>query len=172
MTRHTTRPAATCFTTAHAQATVQRPILLTAPTRLHWNPRPDLADRTLAVTLPPIPPQRRLPEADLWRQFDAARPSLLGALCTALSTALHRLESVHLPAPPRFADAATWAVAASELLALSHPPDPTLWPRNPSAFSRHLKDLIPSLSARDLELQFHRAHGGRRLITLEPCEAP
>jgi len=51
---------------------VQRPILLNVPARLHGNPRPDLADRTLAVTLPPIPPQCRLPEANLWRQFEAA----------------------------------------------------------------------------------------------------
>jgi hypothetical protein len=126
MTRHTARPAAAFFTTGHGHLTVQRPILLTVPTRLHWNPRPDLADRTLAVTLPPIPPQCRLPKADLWPQFEAARPSLLGALCTALSTALRRLDSVHLPAPPRFADAAVWAGAASELLALPHPPDQTL----------------------------------------------
>ena len=78
----------------------------------------------------------------------------------------------HTPHPALVKDRARWAAAASELAALPHPPDQTLWPRNPSAFSRRLKDLIPSLAARGLELRFHRAHAGRRLITLEPCEAP
>ena len=48
--------------------TLQRPILLTASTALDWRPRPDLADRALAVTLPPIPPERRRAEA-LSRNF-------------------------------------------------------------------------------------------------------
>jgi len=72
-----------------------------------------------------------------------------------------RLDFVHLPAAPRFADTTTWAVAfgahahpvvealcilmtdrvrwvgaASELLALPDPPDHPLWPCTPSAFSR------------------------------------
>jgi len=96
--------------------TLQRPILLTVSTPLDWRPRPDLADRALAVTLPPIPPERRRTEADLWRQFEAVRPSLLGALCTAVSAALRRLDSAQLPATPRFADIAIWAVAAAPAL--------------------------------------------------------
>ncbi len=96
--------------------TVQRPILLNVPTPFYWTPRPDLADRTLAVTLRPLPPPLRRPETDLYREFEAARPTLLGALCTALSTALRRLDCVRLPAPPRFADAAAWAVAAAPAL--------------------------------------------------------
>jgi hypothetical protein len=197
--------------------TLQRPILLTAPTTLYWRPRPDLVDRALTVTLPPIPPGRRRAEADLWRQFEAVRPSLLGALCTAVSAALRRLDSVQLPAAPRFADIAIWAVAAApalgateeavlsalsspaefaasadpvaealctlmkdraswtgtaaELLALPHRPDHPLWPPTPSAFSRHMKELAPSLATRGLRVRFHRARGGRRLIILEACEA-
>src|SRR5260221_13177262 len=42
--------------------------------------RPDLADRTVFLTLEPIPEERRRPEAELWAPFETVRPRILGAL--------------------------------------------------------------------------------------------
>jgi len=42
--------------------------------------RPDLADRAIFLTLEPIPEDRRRPERDLWAEFDAASPQILGRL--------------------------------------------------------------------------------------------
>src|SRR5215207_1761873 len=42
--------------------------------------RPDLLDRALIVSLPPIPDEARKPEADLSREFEDARPAILASL--------------------------------------------------------------------------------------------
>jgi hypothetical protein len=42
--------------------------------------RPDLADRTIVLTLPPISDAQRRPEVELWSEFEHARPGILGAL--------------------------------------------------------------------------------------------
>jgi hypothetical protein len=52
--------------------------------------RPDLADRAIFLTLPPIGEAQRRPEAELWREFEMARPRILGAL---LDAAAHGLRS-------------------------------------------------------------------------------
>jgi hypothetical protein len=88
----------------------QRPALLNGITDLAT--RPDLRDRMLQVELDAIPRGQRLTEAALWRTFDEARPYLFGGLCTALSTALSRIDAVSLDELPRMADFALWAVAA------------------------------------------------------------
>ena len=74
--------------------------------------RSDLLDRTISLTLPAIPDDRRRTEADLWREFEEARPRILGALLDAVSTALRRVDEVKLVRPPRMADFAQWVVAA------------------------------------------------------------
>ena len=53
--------------------------------------RPDLADRALFLTLPSISDARRRPEIELWREFELARPRLLGALLDAVSHGLQVL---------------------------------------------------------------------------------
>ena len=73
--------------------------------------RPDLADRALFLTLPPILETRRRPEQELWREFELARPRLLGALLDAVSHGLRVLPDVHLQRLPRMADFAHWAAA-------------------------------------------------------------
>lgn len=75
--------------------------------------RGDLADRALAITLPKMPDAQRAPEAALWRDFEAARPRLLGLLLTALSQALRDLDAIQLGALPRMADFARLACAAA-----------------------------------------------------------
>ena len=66
--------------------------------------RPDLADRALFVTLPSISEAQRRPEKDLWREFELARPRLLGALLDAASHGLRTLPHVRLDRLPRMAD--------------------------------------------------------------------
>ena len=78
--------------------------------------RPDLLDRALVVTLPPIPEERRRPEAELWREFEKARPRILASLFDAISGALGAVESVRLEGMPRMADFAVWATAAEDSL--------------------------------------------------------
>jgi hypothetical protein len=78
--------------------------------------RPDLLDRALIVGLPPIPEQERRPEAELWREFEQARPAILASLLDAVSGALHSVEDVRLEGMPRMADFAIWATAAEESL--------------------------------------------------------
>ncbi len=80
--------------------------------------RSDLADRTVSLTLPPIPESQRRTEAELWRVYEEARPRILGALLTAASTALARVPRVKLDEIPRMADFAIWAVAAEPALGL------------------------------------------------------
>jgi hypothetical protein len=86
--------------------------------------RPDLADRALFLTLPSISEARRRPEKELWREFELARPSLLGALLDAVSHGLRTLPYVRLDRLPRMADFAIWATAC----------ETSLWPSG--AFAR------------------------------------
>jgi hypothetical protein len=73
--------------------------------------RPDLADRAILLTLAPIPEQQRRPEHALWREFQLARPQILGALLDAASHGLQMLPRVRLKRLPRMADFALWATA-------------------------------------------------------------
>jgi hypothetical protein len=91
-----------------------RPVLLNGIEELAT--RSDLLDRAIIVTLPTIAEESRREEADLWSEFDEARPRLLGSLLTALSTALRNLPHVRLDRLPRMADFARFAVAAEPAL--------------------------------------------------------
>jgi putative DNA primase/helicase len=88
-----------------------RPVLLNGiPSLLA---RGDLADRALAVTLPAIPDASRRPEAEVWRDFDAAAPGILALLLDALALGLRDMETVQLSRLPRMADFARLACAAA-----------------------------------------------------------
>ena len=90
---------------------VARPVLLNGiPSLLA---RGDLADRALAVTLPPIPDDARLPESEVWAAFDLAAPGILAALLDGLATALRNLPTLRLDRLPRMADFARLACAAA-----------------------------------------------------------
>ena len=73
--------------------------------------RPDLADRSLFLTLSPIPERERRPEAELRSAFEADRPRILGVLLDAVVTGLNRLSQTRLEKLPRMADFALWAAA-------------------------------------------------------------
>jgi hypothetical protein len=71
------------------------------------------------LTLEPISEERRRPEAELWADFEASRPRILGALLDAVSHGLRQLPKMQLAAYPRMADFAIWASAC----------ETALWPR-------------------------------------------
>ena len=73
--------------------------------------RSDLADRAIFLTLEPIADERRRMERQLWREFEVARPRILGALFDAAAQGLRGLSRVRLERLPRMADFALWATA-------------------------------------------------------------
>ncbi len=75
--------------------------------------RGDLADRALAITLPPIPDAARRTEAEVWRDFAAAAPGVLALLLDGLALALRDAPGLRLPRLPRMADFAKVACAAA-----------------------------------------------------------
>jgi hypothetical protein len=78
--------------------------------------RPDLADRAIFLTLPPVKDEQRRPEKAIWRDFELARPLILGALLDAASHGLRTLPEVRLERLPRMADFALWATACETAL--------------------------------------------------------
>jgi hypothetical protein len=78
--------------------------------------RPDLADRAIVVTLPPIDDIQRRPEAELWVEFDRVRPAILGALLDIVAHGLARRSVVRHTSLPRMADFALWAAACETAL--------------------------------------------------------
>jgi hypothetical protein len=53
--------------------------------------RLDLADRAIFLTLEPIGEEQRRSETELWREFEVARPRILGALLDAAAHGLRAL---------------------------------------------------------------------------------
>jgi hypothetical protein len=78
--------------------------------------RPDLGDRAIFLTLAPIGEAQRRPESELWREFEIARPRILGALLDAIVHGLRALDDVHFDRLPRMADFALWAAACEAAL--------------------------------------------------------
>ena len=73
--------------------------------------RPDLADRAILLMLAPIAERQRRPETALWREFELAKPRILGALLDAAAHGLRMLPQVRLQWLPRMADFALWVAA-------------------------------------------------------------
>jgi hypothetical protein len=91
-----------------------RPVLINGIEELAA--RPDLLDRALLISLPVIPEGRRRTEAEIWREYEAARACVLGALLDGVSAALANIEQVQISRLPRMADFAQWATAAEDAL--------------------------------------------------------
>jgi hypothetical protein len=73
--------------------------------------RPDLAERALQIELDVILENKRMPERELWQEFEAARPKIFSALLDGLVCALHALPTLEKKPLPRMADAVEWATA-------------------------------------------------------------
>jgi hypothetical protein len=78
--------------------------------------RPDLGDRAIFLTLPPIGDSLRHSESELWREFEIARHRILGALLDAAVRGLRAMGRVHVDRLPRMADFALWATACETAL--------------------------------------------------------
>jgi len=94
------------------QQYIPRPILLTVTER--WTCPADIAKRALVVTLPPLTAGLR-PEDSILSVLDDAWPAIVGALCSAVSTALSRMPQMNQTTGPS-ASALAWAMAASHAL--------------------------------------------------------
>lgn len=88
-----------------------RPVILNAIDEVVT--RPDLADRAIFLTLEPIPEERRRTETEIWEEFNAEHPRILGALLDAVAEGLRRLPETSLECLPRMADFALWATACA-----------------------------------------------------------
>ena len=73
----------------------------------------DLVDRCITIMLPTRDEAEMAFEADMWAEFEADLPEMLGFLLDAVSCALRRLNSVRLSERPRLADFARWVEAAA-----------------------------------------------------------
>ncbi len=82
--------------------------------------RPDLADRSIALSLAVIPDTQRRAEREIWADFARERPKLLGALLDAVACGLREIAGVKLDGLPRMADFAEWTVACEAGLPWPH----------------------------------------------------
>ena len=80
--------------------------------------RPDFLDRALIVEFLDLRPEMRRDEAQFWREFEQARPRILGALLDATSAGLRNLPNVRPDQLPRMADFAIWVNACEESLGM------------------------------------------------------
>ena len=103
--------------------------------------RPDLADRAILLMLAPIAERQRRPENALWREFEHARPHILGALLDAAAHGLQMLPRIRLQRLPRMADFALWATACESAF---RPPG-TL----ETAYSNNRRDAIENIMDAD-----------------------
>jgi hypothetical protein len=90
--------------------------------------RPDLGDRAIFLTLPPIAEGQRRPEQPFWRDFEIARPVILGSLLDAAAHGLRKLPGIQLGQLPRMADFALWATAC----------ETAFWPAGTFARAYHI----------------------------------
>jgi hypothetical protein len=75
--------------------------------------RADLADRAVFVALEPIAEAQRKLESDLWAEFDAELPHILGGLLDLVATGIRELPNTVLDGLPRMADFARWAASCT-----------------------------------------------------------
>jgi hypothetical protein len=78
--------------------------------------RQDLADRAIFLTMGSLRDEQRRPEAELWHQFELARPRILGALLEAVVHGLRMRDRIEFARLPRMADFAKWASACETAL--------------------------------------------------------
>ena len=112
-----------------------RPLILNGITDIVS--RPDLMDRAIFLALDPIPDEQRRTTEEIWKEFEAARPKILGALLDAVSTGLRLYHKTRLEKLPRMADFARWATACEK----------GLWPAGTflSAYNRNRGDAVDTV---------------------------
>lgn len=105
--------------------------------------RPDLAGRSIFLTLAPIPKERRRPEKEMMAEYEAALPSIFGALVDVLAKALQLLPDIHLDEHPRMADFARFGVAVEQVLGLEDGTFMDAYSRNRDGASEDMVEANP-----------------------------
>ena len=114
--------------------------------------RPDLGDRAIFITLGPIVETQRRPEQAIWREFELARPQILGSLLDAAVHGLQGLSRVQVKRLPRMADFALWATAC----------ETAYWPAGTfeNAYWANRRTAIENVVEADPSPVRARVHGG------------
>ncbi len=81
--------------------------------------RPDLLDRSILLTLPPIPDDKRRTEEEVMAMFAELAPGILGAVLDLLSKALKTLPSVQLERMTRMAGFCRFGEAVARALGMN-----------------------------------------------------
>ena len=104
--------------------------------------RADLADRSIFFTPKPISDEDRLTEEELWADFNAVHPDLLGALLDVLSHGLSRRHLIKPKNLPRMADFTTLMMAC----------ETALWPEGTfrAAYDLNLAEVTATVLSADL----------------------
>ncbi len=82
--------------------------------------KPDLLERSILVELDRIAPENRRTEKDIWKNFEAEKPFILGAIFDIVSNAMRIQPGINLPYHPRMADYAIWSCAVAESIGYKH----------------------------------------------------
>ncbi|WP_259695913.1 toprim domain-containing protein [Pseudomonas frederiksbergensis] len=118
----------------------------------------DLVDRTITIETPVI--SERLEVTDLWREHEAERPCLLGALLDIFAKALELVPQMHIPADerPRLVEFARLGMAVAA--AAGHEPKDFLHEFNSSRQESLARTIDASpVAAAVVELVEARPHG-------------
>ncbi len=94
-----------------------RPVILNSIEEITG--RPDLLDRSIVLTCPPMPEELRRKEREFFPAFERAYPRILGALLDAVAGGLAMLPLIKLDRLARMADFAEWGEAVCR--GLGHP---------------------------------------------------
>jgi hypothetical protein len=107
---------------------VQRPVILNGIDDLAS--RPDLAERCIHLTLPPL--RQRATEADMAASFTEDAGPIMAAILDGLTLALHDVNTVNIGTLPRMADFAKWAAAGVPAMGFTRDEFVTAYRRNQS----------------------------------------
>ncbi|WP_105618646.1 hypothetical protein [Vallitalea okinawensis] len=80
--------------------------------------RPDLLDRSILIELERISEEERKTEEEVWEEFDADKPKILGAILLTLSKAMSMYNIIRPKKLGRMADFTKWGYISAEVLEL------------------------------------------------------
>ena len=93
---------------------IKRPMIANGITSFFT--RADLMDRAIVINTSSIPKAERRTEKELNQEWKAMKPTVLGALFTAIACALKYRDETQLDTHPRMADFAQWVVSAESTM--------------------------------------------------------
>lgn len=76
----------------------------------------DVSSRSITVKMETIPRKLNRPESEIYAEFEALKPALLGFIFDTIAKVLEIIESIKLTDLPRVGDFATWGEAVARVL--------------------------------------------------------